>query len=136
MAPDFSHTLTDGRDGLTAALDSLESHLAGLGLPAGPLGAVMVAADEILSNVLGHGGATQVSILARLEGRRVVVEIVDDGAAFDPVAATPPDTSLPAEQREIGGLGVHLVRSLVDELGYERRDGRNRLRFTKTFSAS
>jgi serine/threonine-protein kinase RsbW len=135
MDPDFSHTLTEGRTGLPAALDALEARLGEFGLPVGATGAVMVAADEVLSNVLDHGDARTIRIHARSRDGRVTVEIADDGAPFDPLSAAAPDTTLPVELREIGGLGVHLVRNLMDEVGYERRDGENRLRFTKTFAA-
>lgn len=135
METEFSHTLAAGRAGLPAALDALEAWLNGLGLAPSVTGPVMVAADDILSNVLDHGGAQSVGITARAIAGLVTVEVVDDGEAFDPLAVEAPDTTLALEARDVGGLGVHLVRRLMDEVRYERRDGRNRLRFSKTFDA-
>ncbi|RAK63034.1 ATP-binding protein [Phenylobacterium kunshanense] len=135
METEFSHTLAAGRAGLPAALDALEAWLNGLGLAPSVTGPVMVAADDILSNVLDHGGAQSVGITARAVAGLVTVEVVDDGEAFDPLAVEAPDTTLALEARDVGGLGVHLVRRLMDEVRYERRDGRNRLRFSKTFDA-
>lgn len=135
METEFSHTLADGRAALPPALDALEAWLNALGLAPSVTGPVMVAADDILSNVLDHGGAQRVGITARSAPGRVTVEVVDDGAAFDPLAVEAPDTTLALEARDVGGLGVHLVRRLMDEVRYERRDGRNRLRFSKTFDA-
>jgi serine/threonine-protein kinase RsbW len=55
--------------------------------------------------------------------------VEDDGKPFDPLAAPAPD--LTSAQRELGGVGLHFVRNLMDEVTYTRRDGINRLRLTK-----
>lgn len=133
MDADFSHTLRGGRTGLPELLGALESHLAGAGVPMAAASAVMIAADEVLSNVINHGGAGVVEVAASTTGGRVTVEVADDGAAFDPTAAAAPDTGLGVDEREIGGLGVHLVRRLMDEVAYERDSGRNRLRFSRAY---
>lgn len=132
MDADFSHTLSGGRNGLQALLDALERHLSQAGAPVGAVSAVMIAADEVLSNVIDHGGARTVRVDARVRGGRVTVDVTDDGVAFDPTAAAAPDTSLGVEERDIGGLGVHLVRKLMDEVEYRRDGERNRLRFSRS----
>ena len=63
---------------------------------------------------------------ARLTADHVVLNFVDDGREFDPLAAPAPDLRRPAEERPIGGLGIHLVRELADRLEYERAGGLNR----------
>lgn len=134
MELDFSHTLSGGRTGFPALMDALEAYLAERGVPGAAAGALMVAADEVVSNILDHGGrAPSVEVTARVADGRAWVEVVDDGPAFDPTAAAAPDTGLSVEDRDIGGLGIHLVRKLSDEVAYERRGDRNRLRFSKTF---
>jgi serine/threonine-protein kinase RsbW len=60
-----------------------------------------------------------------------VVEVEDDGRPFDPLLVPPPDLTLPLERRPIGGLGIHLIRSLMDEVAYARHDGRNVLKMAK-----
>ena len=60
-----------------------------------------------------------------MTGRRLMVTVSDDGVAFNPLAVPPPDTTLPLEERELGGLGIHLVRNLTDEATYGRLGGRN-----------
>ena len=57
--------------------------------------------------------------------------ITDQGVAFDPTAKDEVDTSLSAEERPIGGLGIHLVRQLMDNIEYERKDGNNILTLSK-----
>jgi len=61
----------------------------------------------------------------------VILTITDDGMAFNPLAVEPPDVSLPLDERAIGGLGIHLVRSLFDEVSYRRAVGRNVLTVKK-----
>ena len=61
--------------------------------------------------------------------------MADDGPGFDPLSAPEPDTSLGIEERPIGGLGIALVRRLMDHVEYERRDGKNRLRLRRRLVA-
>jgi anti-sigma regulatory factor (Ser/Thr protein kinase) len=55
----------------------------------------------------------------------LTVEIADEGTPFDPLARSDPDTALDLDHREPGGLGILLIRSLVDEIAYRREGGRN-----------
>jgi serine/threonine-protein kinase RsbW len=135
MEPDFSHTLRDGASGLSVLLDTLEEELAGRGVPMGAVSSVLIAADEVISNALNHGGgAPAVEVAAKVDADQVTIRIIDDGVAFDPLAAAAPDTSLSIEDREIGGLGIHLVRKMMDHVAYERRGNHNRLQFSKSFA--
>ena len=132
MDADFSHTLSGGRTGLANLLDALEAHLLAAGAPISAVSAVMIAADEVLSNALDHSGAQAIAVTAGVRAGRVTATVTDDGAPFDPTSAPAPDTGLSIDERKIGGLGVHLVRQLMDEVRYERVDGHNKLSFTKS----
>ncbi|MBQ4445373.1 MAG: ATP-binding protein, partial [Prevotella sp.] len=68
---------------------------------------------------------------AAFNGQRIKFTISDEGAAFDPTIAKNADTSLSAEERPIGGLGILLTRKLVDTINYERINGRNILTLKK-----
>ena len=98
-------------------------------LPAPVRRSLQIALDEFLYNTINHGfaGRTsgEVTVQAAAGRGRVSVTLTDDGAAFDPLAAATPDTALSVEERAIGGLGIHLVRKMMDEVSYHRRDGRN-----------
>jgi len=87
--------------------------------------------EEMVTNILKYGfDDTAVhEIHLRLEILPGAVRIIleDDGHPFNPLAAPEPDVNQPADQRVPGGLGIHLVRKLVDQIHYERREGRNRL---------
>ncbi|MDQ0317540.1 ATP-binding protein [Amorphus orientalis] len=90
--------------------------------------------EELLTNVVNHGyeGQPDGTVIVRLsrENELTVGEIIDSGRAFDPTGRADPDTSAPLDDRPIGGLGVHLSRTLANELTYERVDDRNVVRFT------
>ena len=96
-----------------------------------------VAIDEILSNIAryaypeGPGEAT-VRYEYDPSRRRFAVEFLDQGEPFDPLAQAEPDTALPAGEREIGGLGIFLVKKTMDDARYRYQDGRNILRLEKT----
>ena len=67
-------------------------------------------------------------------GKQLIFTISDSGIPFDPTAAPEADTTLSAEERQIGGLGIHLVRQLMDEVRYERIDDKNILTLVKTLN--
>jgi serine/threonine-protein kinase RsbW len=136
MTGEFARTLSDGQAGFPALLAAIEAHLESQDVPPGPSAQLMIAFDEIISNVLNHGGdgeAPTVEISLAISGGSARAEVADDGKPFDPLAAPPPDTSLSVEDREIGGLGIHLVRELMDDVTYAHEKGRNRLRFSKIY---
>jgi len=139
MTSDFSRALAGGRAGFPEVLEALEAFLESRGVPPSVLAPVMIAADEIISNALDHGGKggvpPRVDVTARVANARVTMQVDDDGTAFNPLESAAPDTELAVEDRAVGGLGVLLVRKLMDEVVYERHEGRNRLRFAKTYSS-
>jgi serine/threonine-protein kinase RsbW len=129
MGPSFRMTIgADPREVTTAAAAFVEFAEA-QGLPASIRRRVSVALDELLTNTIRYGFAGrsggEVTIEAELCPDRLTVTLTDDGKPFDPLSAASPDTALPVEQRKIGGLGIHLVRGLMDEVSYQRRADRN-----------
>ncbi len=98
-------------------------------LPEAVRRSVSVALDELLANELSHGMAGRdaclVTVEVELDQERVTVTITDDGPPFDPFRQAAPDTTLSVDERPIGGLGIHLVRELMDEVSYQRRDEHN-----------
>jgi len=64
------------------------------------------------------------------------VEVEDEGRAFNPLTLSPVDTGTPLEQRPTGGLGVHMIRQLMDSVEYRRADGRNILTLTRSSGAT
>lgn len=85
--------------------------------------------DELINNVISYAFDDQtehtIDVRIELTPRRLVISITDDGRPFNPFQMDPPDTALSIDERGIGGLGVHLVRKMMDEVSYNRRTGRN-----------
>jgi serine/threonine-protein kinase RsbW len=136
MTREFSQTLTGGRGGLASFMDALEADLGAAGAPPGVVAAVMVALDEIVANALSHGADGRepaVEVKVRVGEGEVAVEVIDNGRAFDPTAAPTPDVAGGVGERAIGGLGLHLVRRLMDAVAYERRSEHNHLRISKRY---
>ena len=88
-----------------------------------------IALDELLANALSHGRTgpdpCSVTVEVELDQERVTVTVTDNGTPFDPFDRDAPDTTLSVEERPIGGLGLHLVGQLMDEVSYQRREGHN-----------
>ena len=104
-------------------------------LPISVRQAADLAIEEHLTNILSYGyepGAPpHVVIQLKTDAESLRVEIKDNGKPFNPLAAPPVDTSLPLEDKPVGGLGVHLMRQFMDELSYSREAGKNVLRMEK-----
>ena len=85
--------------------------------------------DELLNNTIsyafGDEEAHEIEVEIELKSGRLVLTIKDDGIPFNPFVGPEPDTSLSVGERDIGGLGIHLVRNVMDEVSYNRRTDRN-----------
>jgi anti-sigma regulatory factor (Ser/Thr protein kinase) len=117
---------------LTAWLDGFcERH----SIPEEPHYHLNIAVEELVLNAIKHGrcspsqGAIQIRL--RLSGPELDVTITDTGIPFNPLDAPPPDLTSSLADRPIGGLGVHLVRSLMNSVEYKRVGGENQLRLRK-----
>jgi sigma-B regulation protein RsbU (phosphoserine phosphatase) len=96
-----------------------------------------LAIEEAVVNVMTYaypaGTVGNVNIDAQANDERLKFTITDSGTPFDPTGKAEVDTTLSAEERPIGGLGIHLVRQLMDSINYERIDGKNVLTLRKKF---
>lgn len=92
---------------------------------------LQLALEEAFVNVCRYGypdGPGDVAITCETDGPRFVLEVADWGPPFDVLALPEPDLTLGIDERPIGGLGVHLIRSLANSATYQRDQGRNVLR--------
>lgn len=112
----------------------LEAFALSVALPAKVMFAVDTALEELLQNVVDYSGAHEVKLLLTIESGELRLELADDGRPFNPLAAQAPDLSLPLAQRDVGGLGVHLVRRMMDRAAYEHYGGCNRVKLAKNLA--
>lgn len=95
--------------------------------------------EELVTNTIKYGyddaAAHHIFVDVKYHDGQLCIEVRDNGHPFDPLAQEAPDLTLAAEDRPIGGLGIHLVRQMTDEVRYERRGDENVVTATKTFPA-
>jgi anti-sigma regulatory factor (Ser/Thr protein kinase) len=96
---------------------------------------VNLALEEAFANIVQYAfddqGPHEIELLFELRDKQLVITITDDGHTFDPTKKDAPDTTLPAGDRPVGGLGILLVRKIMDEVWYKRIDNINQLTLTK-----
>ena len=103
------------------------------GLEAGLTFKLMLAIEEAVTNVVSYAFAEAppphcIHLRLDIDEDRCAAEVIDNGGPFDPSAAPPPDLTGPLEERDPGGLGIHLIRNMADRVEYRREGGQNRLR--------
>ena len=95
-----------------------------------------VAVEEIYVNIANYAyapetGKAYISVQPDPDNASVTIEFRDSGIPFDPLAKADPDVTLSAEERNIGGLGIYMVKKSMDALEYSRKDGQNIMTITK-----
>ena len=92
---------------------------------------INLALDELITNTVSYGlrgiARPRIEVALEISDSMLVLTMVDNGQKFDPTQDTDPDLSSTVEERPIGGLGLHLIKTFADRVNYEYSDGRNRL---------
>lgn len=86
--------------------------------------------EEVLTNVFYYAyedGQGEAELACELQGDMLRLYVADHGSPFNPLDRPPPNLNDDIESRTVGGLGIYFVREMVDDIAYERRDGRNTL---------
>ena len=96
---------------------------------------LLVSIEEILTNIIKYGfdeeGVHPIHITFRRVEEQIEMEFEDRGREFNPLEIGEPDLDIPLEERKLGGLGIHLVKKMVDEAKYRREGDRNILLLRK-----
>ncbi len=104
-------------------------------LPSSITNAVNLALDELITNTISYGYSDssehQILLDLKVEDNLLIAIIEDDGRSFNPLEKPEVDTNIPLEEKQIGGLGIHLVRKLMDDINYKRVNDRNILTIKK-----
>ena len=130
---EMSATITNDTAEIATLADKIEVFLSTAVVPAKFIFEINLSVDELVSNTIMYGyddgDEHTISVAVQWVDSQVQVTIEDDGRAFNPFlpTAVPVDVRAPIEDRAIGGLGIHLVTEMMDQVGYVRVDGRNRI---------
>ena len=124
-------SLAPSLETLPTAFAFFEEQLSGASVSQKVMVQVNTAVDEIFSNIARYSGASMATLGCQITDSEIVLRFSDNGRPYDPTEKADPDTSLSAEDREIGGLGIFMVRKMMDEMHYEYADGLNILTLIK-----
>jgi anti-sigma regulatory factor (Ser/Thr protein kinase) len=134
-----THDIRNSLSEVERANEELRALWLRAGLPEDMEVPVTMCLEEVLSNVIRHGCTGRqdclIQVVYRVLPGGIEIEVSDDGKPFDPLTLPPPNLNVPLEQRRAGGLGVFLVRQMMDEVRYAFQNGRNHLTFLKLWSA-
>ena len=91
---------------------------------------------KIIANYAYHPevGSATVRVEVTKSPLAVIITFIDNGVPYDPLAKDDPDTTLSADERQIGGLGIFMVKKSMDQISYEYKDGQNILRIKKNLT--
>ena len=121
------------REALSDATAYLDRLLEARECPPAVQSALDIVLDEIASNIVAYSGASGFTLEVAFVSDGVKLVFSDDGTPYDPLAHKDPDTTLSAEERAIGGLGILMVKKMTDSVTYRRARNRNILTLFKRF---
>ena len=124
---DVTTTTPDGKS-FAIVQDFLSNRLETANTPERTIDRMLVVNDEIWSNIVSYSEASKASLRLGREGDVLYMLYSDDGRPYDPTKTPEPDTTLSAQERPIGGLGIHMVKKLSTSMHYEYKDGLNMLK--------
>ena len=129
-------TVGAAAENVAAVTDWINEQLESIDCPMKTQMQIDIAIDELFGNIVHYAynpdiGSATVRVEVMEEPLSVVITFIDGGVPYDPLQAADPNTGLPVEEREIGGLGIYIVKKSMDEITYEYKDGKNILSIKK-----
>lgn len=135
LARETAFTIGNTHGDIQVAAEKVRRFLEMHGAGEADVTGIDVALDEILTNVVNYGfedgEAHEIVLALSITAGLLTIEVQDDGRPFDPLGIPVPDIEADLESRQIGGLGMHFVRTLLDRVTYSRRNGWNVLKLEK-----
>ena len=124
-------------DSLETINEAVESSMRDAGASEAKIISVDVAIDEIFSNIIFYSGLKETDkavirvTIEEADEKSITLEFIDTGRPFNPLELPEPDITKPAEEREIGGLGIFMVKKSMDHVSYRNEEGKNILTIRK-----
>lgn len=125
LLTDDSIVVSPDKDSMNTVLNFIDNKINGLSLDKSISNKIRLVTDEIYSNIIFYSGATRTKVSLSKTDRGIVLSFYDNGKTFNPLDAQSPDTTLSAEDREIGGLGIYIVKKTADKVDYLNKEGFN-----------
>ena len=129
LTPSAKITISNELDKIRTVQDFVEAFCVSHNLALDLVNNINLCLEEVLVNVINYGyddgDVHQIDIDLALSDCQLEISIKDDGKPFDPLQRPDPDLEQPLEDRPIGGLGIFLLKKLMDGLEYDRREGKN-----------
>ena len=126
-------------ENIDAVTNFVNEQLEALDCPMKAQTQIDIAIDELFGNIAHYAynpeiGKATVRVEVIEDPLAVTITFIDNGVPYDPLAKSDPDTTLSAEERDIGGLGIYMVKKSMDDITYEYKDGQNILKIKKKLS--
>lgn len=106
-------------DSMSSLFDFLETELKLANVPKKTVAQINIAIDEIFSNIIRYSGATNAIVNIDIDDNFVTLSFTDNGIPYNPLEHEEPDITLSTEERNIGGLGIYMVKKIMDMVSYE-----------------
>ena len=124
-------------ENISTVTDFVNEQLEALDCPMKAQMQIDIALDELFGNIAHYAynpeiGEATVRVDVVENPLSVVITFIDNGVPYDPLEKADPDTTLSAEERDIGGLGIYMVKKSMDDIAYEYKDGQNILTIKKS----
>lgn len=126
-------------ENIDRVIDFVNEQLEAVDCPIKAQAQIGIAIDELFGNIAHYAynpevGSATVRVEVTESPLAVIITFIDNGVPYDPLAKEDPDTTLSAEERQIGGLGIYMVKKSMDEISYKYKGGQNILTIKKHFS--
>ncbi|MBQ9515991.1 MAG: ATP-binding protein [Ruminococcus sp.] len=127
------------KNNLPQVLEFVDEQLEAVDCPMMTQTTIDIAVEELFVNIASYAynpeiGIAVVQVTVHDDPLSVEITFIDNGMQYDPLAKADPDTTLSAAQRQIGGLGIFMVKKSMDAVNYEYKDGKNILTIKKTLN--
>lgn len=116
--------------------DYVEEELEAIGVPLGHITSVCIAIEEVYVNIASYAYKDEtgkVDVEIDTKDSSINIKFFDEGTPYNPLEKMDPDISLPPEKRQQGGLGIYMIKNIMDEVEYEYKDNKNILTMVKGF---
>jgi serine/threonine-protein kinase RsbW len=134
-APEYEFELNNDLSELNRLNQHLKNWGTDIGLPTDSILRINICLDELFTNIVSYGFEDDLEHKIRFtlnaDTNLLIINIEDDGIPFNPLEKIDPDFPANVESAKIGGLGIFIIRKLIDNISYERRQGKNRLTMRK-----